>query len=118
MTIGALYFSREFLVPVAVAGLLTFVLSPIVRAFERVLPRPAAVVLVVVLAFAVLGGFAWALAIQAADLGKEIPTYSGRGTATWLNCSSLKGHKNSVTMGAVSARPTEAVIYEVARTRS
>ena len=75
MTIGALYFSREFLVPVAVAGLLTFVLSPIVRAFERVLPRPAAVVLVVVLAFAVLGGFAWALAIQAADLGNEIPTY-------------------------------------------
>jgi predicted PurR-regulated permease PerM len=75
MAIGALYFIREFLVPVAVAGLLTFVLSPIVRAFERVLPRVAAVVVVVVLAFAVLGGFAWLLAIQAADLGDEIPAY-------------------------------------------
>jgi predicted PurR-regulated permease PerM len=75
MTVGALYFSREFLVPVAVAGLLTFVLSPIVRVLERALPRPAAVVLVVVLAFAILGAFAWALALQAADLGSEIPTY-------------------------------------------
>jgi predicted PurR-regulated permease PerM len=75
MTVGALYFSREFLVPVAVAGLLTFVLSPIVRFLERALPRAAAVVLVVVLAFAILGAFAWALALQAADLSSEIPTY-------------------------------------------
>jgi predicted PurR-regulated permease PerM len=75
MAVGALYFTSEFLVPVAVAGLLTFVLSPIVRAFERVLPRAAAVVVVVVLAFALLGGFAWLLAIQAADLGNEIPAY-------------------------------------------
>src|SRR6185436_1847663 len=67
MTVGALYFSREFLVPVAVAGLLTFVLSPIVRFLERALPRAAAVVL--------LGVLAWALALQAADLSSEIPTY-------------------------------------------
>ena len=75
MTVGALYLGREFLVPLAVAGLLTFVLNPIVRVFERRLPRAVAVVLVVVLAFSVLGAFAWALAIQAASLGGEIPSY-------------------------------------------
>ncbi len=75
MTVGALYLGREFLIPVAVAGLLTFVLNPIVRVFERRLPRAAAVVLVVILTFAVLGAFAWALATQAASLGGEIPSY-------------------------------------------
>ena len=75
MTVGALYLGREFLIPVAVAGLLTFVLNPIVRVFERRLPRAAAVVLVVILTFAVLGAFTWALATQAASLGGEIPSY-------------------------------------------
>lgn len=75
MTVGALYLGREFLIPLAVAGLLTFVLNPIVRVFERRLPRAAAVVLVVILTFSVLGAFTWALALQAASLGEEIPTY-------------------------------------------
>ena len=61
--------------PVAVAGLLTFLLNPLVRLFERRLPRAAAVVLVVVLTFSVLGGLAWVLALQAASLGGEIPEY-------------------------------------------
>ena len=75
MTVGALYLGREFLIPLAVAGLLTFVLNPIVRVFERRLPRAAAVVLVVILTFSVLGAFTWALALQAASLGGEIPSY-------------------------------------------
>ncbi len=75
MTVGALYLGRGFLVPLAVAGLLTFVLNPIVRVFERRLPRAAAVVLVVILTFSVLGAFTWALALQAASLGEEIPSY-------------------------------------------
>ena len=73
--VGALYLGRAFLMPVAVAGLLTFLLNPIVRLFERRLPRAAAVVVVVVLTFSVLGGLAWVLALQAASLGGEIPEY-------------------------------------------
>lgn len=75
MTVGALYLGRDFLIPVAVASLLTFVLNPIVRTFERWLPRAAAVILVVLLAFSLLGGFGWALALQAASLGQDVPTY-------------------------------------------
>ncbi len=61
--------------PVAVAGLLTFLLNPIVRLFERWLPRAVAVLVVVVLTFSVLGALSWALAVQAASLGGEIPVY-------------------------------------------
>ncbi|MGH7357813.1 MAG: AI-2E family transporter, partial [Candidatus Rokuibacteriota bacterium] len=73
--VGALYLGRAFLMPVAVAGLLTFLLSPLVRFFERWLPRAAAVLLVVLLTFSMLGAVAWVLATQAASLGGEIPTY-------------------------------------------
>jgi predicted PurR-regulated permease PerM len=73
--VGALYLGRGFLMPVAVAGLLTFLLNPIVRLFERWLPRAAAVVLVVVLTFSVLGALGWVLAMQAASLSGEIPGY-------------------------------------------
>jgi predicted PurR-regulated permease PerM len=75
MTVGALYLGRGFLLPVVVAGLLTFVLNPIVRFFERQLPRAVAVLLVVVLSFSVLGALSWALAVQAASLGGQIPVY-------------------------------------------
>jgi predicted PurR-regulated permease PerM len=75
MTVGALRLGREFLVPLAVAGLLTFILNPIVRVFERALTRAVAVLLVVILTGSVLGALTWALALQAASLGAEIPTY-------------------------------------------
>jgi predicted PurR-regulated permease PerM len=75
MTVGALYLGSGFLLPVVVAGLLTFVLNPIVRFFERQLPRAVAVLLVVVLTFSVLGALSWALAVQAASLGGQIPVY-------------------------------------------
>jgi predicted PurR-regulated permease PerM len=73
--VGALYLGRAFLMPVAVAGLLTFLLNPVVRFFERWLPRAAAVVLVVILSFSALGAIAWVLVSQVASLGGEIPTY-------------------------------------------
>jgi predicted PurR-regulated permease PerM len=74
-TVGALYLGRAFLLPVAVAGLLTFLLNPIVRLFERWLPRAVSVILVVILTFSVLGGLGWMLAQQGASLGGQIPGY-------------------------------------------
>ena len=61
--IGALYFGRVFLVPIALAVLFTGLLRPIVRRFERArLPAPvgATVVLVVFLGLLVSGGLALA----------------------------------------------------------
>jgi len=51
MIVAALYFTREILVPIAVAVLLSFVLSPLVRAFQRMkVPRSIAVLSAVSLA--------------------------------------------------------------------
>jgi len=42
--IGALYFAREILVPVALAVLLSFVLAPLVRFLQRLkIPRSVAI---------------------------------------------------------------------------
>jgi predicted PurR-regulated permease PerM len=45
--IATLYFARDFLIPLALAALLTFLLSPLVTRIERWLGRIAAVLLVV-----------------------------------------------------------------------
>src|SRR3954463_16449049 len=56
VVVAALYFAQEVLIPVALAVLLTFLFTPIVARLERWrVPRPVAVVLVVLIAF---GGFA------------------------------------------------------------
>jgi predicted PurR-regulated permease PerM len=76
LTVGCLYWAQEFLVPVALAVLLTYLLSPIVGLIERWgVPATAAVVGVVTLAFTALGGLAWVLALQISALGIELPKY-------------------------------------------
>ena len=79
--VAALYLARGVLIPVALAGLLTFLLSPVVGALERAGlwrirgGRVCAVILVVVLVFSVLGGTAWVVAQQVLTLGSELPHY-------------------------------------------
>ena len=51
--VGALYVGREIFIPIALAILLSFALAPLVRMLQRLrLPRAAAVLLVVLFAFA------------------------------------------------------------------
>ena len=80
---AALYLAQEVLIPIALAGLLTFLLSPIVDGLERAGlwrvkgGRVYAVMLVVVLVFSALGGAAWVVAQQVLTLGAELPHYRG-----------------------------------------
>jgi predicted PurR-regulated permease PerM len=61
---------------VALAVLLTFLLAPVVGFFDRRgLGRVASVVLVVVLAFSLLGSIGWGLSVQALSLRDQIPTF-------------------------------------------
>ncbi len=53
--IATLYFARDLFIPLALASLLTFLLSPLVVRIERWLGRIAAVLLVVVTIFAATG---------------------------------------------------------------
>ena len=76
LTVACLYWGQAFLIPVALAVLLTYLLSPLVSLLERWrLPSTAAVLTVVTLAFVALGGLAWVLALQMSTLGTEIPKY-------------------------------------------
>jgi len=81
--VAALYLAKGVLIPIALAGLLTFLLSPVVDGLERAGlwrmrgGRIYAVMLVVVLVFSALGGAAWVVAHQVLIFGAELPHYRG-----------------------------------------
>jgi predicted PurR-regulated permease PerM len=68
--------AQDVFIPIALAMLLTFVLSPIVERLQRWrLPRIVAVVVTVAFAFSVLGGLGWLLASQVSTLADDLPQY-------------------------------------------
>src|SRR6185503_12449056 len=75
LVVVVLYWAQAVLVPVAVAILLTFVLSPPVTWLERWIGRVPAVLAVVTLVFAVLGLAGWGLARQMDHLANDLPSY-------------------------------------------
>jgi predicted PurR-regulated permease PerM len=76
LIIASLYWARTVLIPVALALLLTFLLSPIASALQRRgLRRAPAVILVVLLLFSCLGGIGWAITAQMTTLAAELPRY-------------------------------------------
>jgi predicted PurR-regulated permease PerM len=77
--VGAvLYWAGAVLIPVAIATLLAFLLTPLVTTLQRRgLRRGIAVVLVVVMAFLLLGGIGWVLTAQISNLATELPLYRG-----------------------------------------
>src|SRR3990172_6077498 len=61
---------------IALAILLTFLLSPVAGALERIaLGRIPSVILIVVFTFSLLGGIGWIVTLQFGSLANELPTY-------------------------------------------
>ena len=76
LVVAALYFTREILVPIALAVLLSFVLSPLVRALQRMkLPRSTAVLGAVSLAMAIALSLAAMVMIEVNQLANDLPRY-------------------------------------------
>jgi predicted PurR-regulated permease PerM len=73
--VASLYFGRELLVPLALAVLLTFILTPLVTRLQRWLGRIGAVLFVVMMMFTVTGAVGWVLTHQAIDLANKLPSY-------------------------------------------
>jgi predicted PurR-regulated permease PerM len=74
--VAGLYLGRDVFIPLALAILLSFALSPIVTRLRRVgLGRAPSVLLVVVLALGFVSGFAWLLVNQAINLAEDLPRY-------------------------------------------
>jgi len=75
LVVVVLYWAQAVLVPIALAVLLTFVLTPPVSWLERWLGRVPAVLAAVTLVFIVLGLAGWGLARQMDHLADDLPTY-------------------------------------------
>ena len=74
--IGALYFAREILVPVALAVLLSFVLAPLVRFLQRLkIPRSVAILGAVTIAMTIALSLASMVMIEANQLANDLPRY-------------------------------------------
>jgi predicted PurR-regulated permease PerM len=73
---AALYWAKAVLIPLALAILLAFILSPVVQFIQRRwLGRVPAVILVVGLGFILLGGVSWSILQQLVTLTNELPRY-------------------------------------------
>ena len=76
LIIATLYLGQAFLIPVALSILLTFLLTPVADALERVgLGRLASVMIIVVLAFSLLAAIGWLVTLQLTSVANELPTY-------------------------------------------
>jgi predicted PurR-regulated permease PerM len=97
VVVAALALARTILVPIVLAVLLTFVLTPLVLALQRRrLGRIPSVLLVVVLAFATIGGIGAAVLTEMKNLATDLPDHKQEiiekikhlreaGAASWLD---------------------------------
>jgi len=77
IVLAALYWLQAVLIPLALAVLLAFLLSPVVSTLQRRgLGRIPSVLVTVLLALSILGGIGWTLTRQLATLVDELPRYS------------------------------------------
>lgn len=78
VSVAALYFAQDVLIPLALAVLLSFLLAPLVKLVERRrLARIPAVLVVVVIAFGLIFGLGWVVGSQVVNLAQAMPQYQG-----------------------------------------
>ena len=71
-----LVLGKDILAPLALATLLSFALSPVVRALQKVgLPRGLGAVAALLLFMAAISVWVWFVSAQATDLAQQLPTY-------------------------------------------
>jgi len=120
VVVAALYFGQEVLLPVTVAVLLSFVLSPLVNGLRKLhVPHVVAVVFSVTVALGLIGGVAALVGSQLVDVAADLPRYQStveakidtvRGaTVKRLSsfATSLRGALHEAPQQPSSAPPTE-----------
>jgi predicted PurR-regulated permease PerM len=76
VAIAALHFAKEILLPLALAVLVSFLLTPPANRLERLgLGRIPSVIAVVLIAFLGLGALGWVVTSQLVDLSGQLPRY-------------------------------------------
>ena len=76
IVIAALYVGREVLLPLVLAILLSFVLTPPLLLLRKIkVPRVLAVTIVVTTAFGIIFGLGWLMSREATNLAADLPNY-------------------------------------------
>ncbi len=76
IALAALYFAKEILIPLSLAALIAFLLTPAVTRFEKWrLPRVVGVILVMVLSLSLVAGLGWIAVNQLVDVLNQLPNY-------------------------------------------
>jgi len=102
VAVAALYFARQILIPLAIAALLAFLLTPAVRRLESCrLPRVASVLIVSVLSLAAVAAVGWTVTSQLIQVISELPGYKAN---IQHKIETLRGRR-----GGALARATESV---------
>lgn len=77
LVVSILYTGKDVLVPMALGIVFAFILTPLVRVFDRMrLPRFAGVALTMLVALGVVGGIGYVVVDQFAELSTEISKYT------------------------------------------
>jgi predicted PurR-regulated permease PerM len=77
LTVGILWVGQTVLMPLALGVILAFLLSPLVRLFDRLhFPRVAGVVLTLLLTLSAIGGIGYVAFEQFVDLSSQITRYT------------------------------------------
>src|SRR5436309_10300210 len=79
--IAALYFGRTVFVPIALATLVTFLLSRVVTRLERWIGRIAAILVTVTVMFGIFAAASWVIGRQLIDLADKLPSYQANITS-------------------------------------
>jgi predicted PurR-regulated permease PerM len=76
LIVAVLYFARDIIVPITLAILLSFLLSPAVRGLRRLrMGRVTAVTITVLIAFIVIAGFGAVFVREISSLAQDLPAY-------------------------------------------
>jgi predicted PurR-regulated permease PerM len=107
--VAALYFGREVLVPIALAVLLSFMLSPFVRLLQRwQLPRVVAVIAVGLVAFSAIFALGTLMVSQVNGLARDLPRYQ---TTLGAKIDSLRG----AAAGTGTLERASAVLHDLSQ---
>ena len=78
LIVASMYWARPVLIPVALAMLLAFLISPVDSAFQRLgLGRVVSVALLAVMTFSLIGVIGWAVSVQVKEIANNLPSYQG-----------------------------------------
>ena len=109
-----MYVAAEVLKPLALAILLSFILTPLVQwVVRRGLPRSSSVALVLILVFTVVGGVIYVVGGQFASLADQLPTYQANIQKKLValrpqNDSALDKARQAISSIERSFRPADA----------